>query len=762
MSLSIRSRLLLLILSVLVPGLLGLSWMVLSTLKAERAANERLLRDTSRALSLVVDRELARRATIGQVLAQSRWLDGALGPAEQAGFEDQARRALAGIDGWIELHGSGGRILDTRSDAVADVEGLSPPLADGFSLVALRLAGTPDAHAALVQPVIRQGQTLYNLHVSLRPREMQAIIDRQGLPEGWVGAVIDNEGQVVARHPHGERHVGRLATADLRQHMSQATEGLTESVSLDGVRSMAFFSRSPMGWTYVSAMPKAQFAGAASQAVIHIVVGALVLLALSMAAATWLARRIAEPVHALKDAALLLQAGDAVAVRSTGLVECDEVVLALAEASETIRHGRDDLERQVQDAVQQTRLAEQRISQGQRVEALGRLTGGVAHDFNNLLGVISNSAHLMQRHPTVARELQGPVSATLRAVNLGSQLTQHLMRFAGQRPVSPRALHLTQALPDAQDLLSSVLGRRVEVSVRVEPGTLPVQADPGELELALINLALNARDAMPRGGQLRLQARNADAEDLRSLQGPLSDGRPFVLMTVGDTGTGMPPEVVEHAFDPFFTTKPLGQGTGLGLSQVHGFCVQAGGSARIDSTPGLGTTVSLLLPAQLATPADPSGIQDSRSGSPSAALAADPVLGAPATATLAGQQVLLVEDNPTLAEATAALLRSHGAQVQHVGSAVEALDRLGRLPAQAVDVVLSDVVMPGPIDGLALARQLRQERPALPVVLITGFSAAATAASDEFTVLRKPCPEGELLAALTGHRGSRASASAPA
>ena len=733
----------LLVLAVLLPGMLGVAWLIKVTYAAEREAHERTLRETARAVSQIIDGELLRRATIVRVLSQSRWLDAPApaGSLELDRFEQLARRALAGLDGWIELRSADSVLLDTRGAAFA-IRSLSPhPLAEVARIEPLWLtSGTPGphgmpgtvSHAALLQPVQRGGRTLYELVITLLPQEVQRIVDAQGLTPGWVGAVLDGQGRVVARYPGGAAFVGRLATPDLRRQLGVKAEGLFESVSLDGKPTIAYFSRGPMGWTYATGMPPETFAGRMPGAAQRVGLGALALLALGLAGALGLARGIVVPVRSLKQAVAQLQNGQPVQVRATGLAECDEVAAALAEAAEIIRHARADLERQVADAVQRTRLAEQSAAQGQRVAAVGRLTGGVAHDFNNLLGVISNSAHLMQRHPAAA-ELSLPLAATQRAVEMGSQLTQHLLRFAGRRPLRPQELRLAVALPEMQELLRSVLGRLLTVTVQVAPDTRPVHVDASELELALINLALNARDAMPGGGEVRLRGRNADADDLAGSPS-LAPGR-YVLISVGDDGLGIEPEVAAQVFEPFFTTKGVGQGSGLGLSQVHGFCTQAGGTARLDSTPGLGTTVLLLLPAVEETRVPP--------GAP-AQHGAD--ITPSAERHLAGARVLLVEDNEALGDITAALLVSHGARVERAADAMQALRLIDT--GATFDVVLSDVMMPGTMDGLALARRLRALRPKLPVVLITAFSQAVAGAEAEFKVLHKPCPQDELLAVV--------------
>jgi signal transduction histidine kinase len=462
--------------------------------------------------------------------------------------------------------------------------------------------------------------------------------------------------------------------------------------------------------------------------VLQVCAGALLLLGLTTVATVWVARSIGQSVISLKQVAVRMQAGLPVQRAATGLVECDAVVAALAEAARALQVEREKLERQGELAVQRTREAEQRSFHNQHVEALGRLTGGVAHDFNNLLGVISNSAHLIQRYAD-APALHAPVAATLRAVDVGSQLTQSLLRIAGRQPVRPRALDLVRELPEMQELLQTVLGKRIAIAVAVAPQTLPVTADASEFELALVNLALNARDAMPDGGEVWLRAANARADDTLSLPNGHAAG-PWVTISFTDEGSGVDAAAACRAFDPFFTTKEFGKGTGLGLSQVRGFCTQAGGVATLTSTPGLGTTVSLLLPASAGDAVD----------SPPAA-----TLAPPAGGDLLGKRLLLVEDNAELATVTASLLETYGCSVRHASSPEAALQMLRTEPQ--VDAVLSDIVMPGEMDGLALAHTLRRERPSLPVVLITGYSSAAASVGD-FVVLRKPCPQDDLVRAL--------------
>lgn len=739
MPVSIRSRLLLLVLAWMIPALAASAWIFQATAQAERAAHERRLQENARALSLVVDSELTQRRAIATAMATSRALDRLpeIAPADAERFVAQAREATQGLQGWIEVSVVGRVLLDTRSGAEPPPQSHArAALVDAPVIRPLQRDAQSTLHASIIVPVRRQGRLVGNLAVTVMPAEMQQLIDSQQLPGDWLGTVMDGDHQIVARHPGGSSYVGRSATEELRRRLRASPSGAFESDSLDGTPVLGFYNTSPQGWTYVSAMPQARFGGFLQKAVLQVGVGALALLLLAVGGALWVSHSIARPVTSLKQAAARMQAGESVTIASTGIAECDEVVAALAETAETLQHARVDLERQVEEAVARTRDAEQRLSHSQRVEALGRLTGGVAHDFNNLLGVVSNSARLVQRHVEARPALQTPVAAILRAVEAGSRLTQQLLRFAGRRPVQPQALELTRWLPELAELVGSVVGERIRVDIAVLPGTRPVTVDSSELELAIINLALNARDAMPTGGRLEVRARPARRDELGGLA-----GGDYVAITLADDGPGLAADVSARAFEPFVTTKAIGRGTGLGLAQVHGFCTQAGGTARLASGPGRGTTVTLLLPA-----------------SGSAPLAAAPAARVLREDALHGVRVLVVEDNDDLGVTTAALLTAYGATVERAGGPEEALrlvDTRGPF-----DAVLSDVVMPGPTDGLALARTLREEHPRLPVVLISGFSSALAEAHD-FVVLRKPCADDELVGALLDAVGGPVQREAP-
>ncbi|UXH80538.1 ATP-binding protein [Roseateles amylovorans] len=781
MPLSIRTRLLLLVVSVMLPGVLAALWVSWQTWNDERDALVRRMRDNTRALSMVVDRELTQRAGIARVLSLSQMLDNApqLSPEELATLELQSRRAMQGLGGWVELTAGDRTLFTTRvpaggSRGLGPAEGapgqsLSPNLATNSNEAALSSPpstlsaaatspaaspanhaasamgrGTPaplvdrpvfgalqpdpttgELRAAIVQPVERNGRVLLNLAVTLMPQELQQVIDKQQLPPEWTATIMDASGTVVARHPGGVSYAGRGATDDIRRMLASRSESVFESTNLDGQPVIGYYSTSPQGWTFLTAIPRQTLLGGRARALQPIVIGALILLLSGFIAARWIARRISMPIQELNEIANKLRAGEPVTAPPTGVAECDAVALALEDASAAIRQGRSELQHRVNEAIERTREAEQRSSNTQRTAALGRLTGGVAHDFNNLLGVISNSAHLLQRSPH-ADTLAMPIGAIMRSVEVGSRLTQHLLRVAGRQPVHPQVVDLNSTLSEMRELLVTVLGKRMQFAMTVAPDTQSVLVDPSELELALINIALNARDATNGVGEIVLEARNAESFD----QHDLAPGD-YVVITFTDHGDGIPEDVQPRVFEPFFTTKAVGKGTGLGLSQVMGFCVQAGGTARVASQPGHGTTVTLLLPARTSAPA----VRPEKTAEPG---------------SLSGVRVLLVEDNDELNRVTASLLRSFSCQVVTAHDAEEALRQYGS--GAAIDVVLSDVVMPGAMDGQALARELRRRRPGLPIVLISGYSTALTAESS-FPVLRKPASPAQVLDALARAMG---------
>jgi CheY-like chemotaxis protein len=357
----------------------------------------------------------------------------------------------------------------------------------------------------------------------------------------------------------------------------------------------------------------------------------------------------------------------------------------------------------------------------QKMEALGQLTGGVAHDFNNLLMVVSGYITAIKERladdPKGLRAADAIESAAVR----GAALTRQLLSFSRRQSLKPEVVKLDKVVEATRPILDSITGGPVSFVTTILPDVWPVRVDVSELELAVLNLTVNARDAMGSGGTI-----SVTAENVSRASGELTDE--FVALTVADTGAGIPPDILARVFDPFFTTKETGKGTGLGLSQVHGFVHQSGGTVAIKSELGKGTRITLYLPRALGE-------------------APQIATGQTKEAGVAGHRVLLVEDNPEVAQVTNGLLERLGCRVETVRNADAALQAL---EDGTYDLVLSDIVMAGAKNGLDLARMIRDQRPHLPVILATGYSEAAGDAGAEFTLLRKPYDAGDLNRALAG------------
>ncbi len=367
---------------------------------------------------------------------------------------------------------------------------------------------------------------------------------------------------------------------------------------------------------------------------------------------------------------------------------------------------------------------EETLRQTQKIEAIGQLTGGVAHDFNNLLMVIAGGLDMLDR-TTDERRRRRLMEGMRQAAQRGSSLTRQLLAFSRRQSLTPEPVDLAHQIGGMSELLERSLRGDIHVRLDFPQGLWPVEVDPGELELVLLNLAVNARDAMPEGGRITVQARNWRSEEYE---------RDFVELTVADTGTGIPDEVVERVFDPFFTTKDIGKGSGLGLAQVHGFAAQSGGSVRIETVPGEGTKVILLLPRSRCDPVLPDhSSMDTQ--------VADQT-------PISKGNVLLVEDDDEVAALVSEMLAQLGYKVVRAASAPAALGALA--DGRSVDVVFSDIMMPGGMNGVDLARELHRRRPDIPVLLTSGYAedARRDAEAANIPILRKPYQVDDLAAAL--------------
>lgn len=367
--------------------------------------------------------------------------------------------------------------------------------------------------------------------------------------------------------------------------------------------------------------------------------------------------------------------------------------------------------------VNERERTEAMLRQSQKMEALGQLTGGVAHDFNNLLMAISGGLEMMERQPDEAR-LKRLKDGMRQAVERGAGLTRQLLSFSRTKALDAEVVDINQRIAGMRELLDRSLGGNLVVQTEFDCKAWPVRIDPGEFELVILNLCVNARDAMPDGGSIRIGTRNVPSYANGDLSGD------FIAVTVTDSGTGMSETTIAHAFEPFFTTKDIGKGSGLGLAQAYGFARSSGGTLRIDSELGKGSTIELLLPRSLEASVS------SRSGPvvPDAAVRAPRAFG----------RVLLVEDDDEVAEFTGQMLSTIGCEVKRVSSAQQALAVLEQ--EDGYSLILSDIMMPGGINGMQLAEELRKTKPLLRILLTSGLSSAYSDKADALNVeiLAKP------------------------
>ncbi len=397
-------------------------------------------------------------------------------------------------------------------------------------------------------------------------------------------------------------------------------------------------------------------------------------------------------------------------------------------AQQDLERINDLLNERVDLALAERDQAEAQLHRAQRLEAVGQMTGGVAHDFNNLLTVVIGALDLMQRHPKDEARRERMIEAAMGAARRGERLTQQLLAFSRRQALKPQPTRIDDLIVESEPLLHRAVGESVRLAIVPGAADLVVNVDPSQLEAALMNLVVNARDATPPGGMIRVETlpvrlKAGEIEDL-------GDGD-FLCIAVHDTGEGMDAATLARVFEPFFTTKEPGKATGLGLSQAYGFARQSGGVATVDSAPGKGSSVCLYLPLVAA------------SASP-AARAADP----PAD-DFGGLRVLLAEDDVQVAELVEALLRDLGHEVVRAAEADSAL-RILRA-GTPVDLLLTDLIMPGDRTGVDLAREAVAMRPGLPVILSSGYTGEALSAAEDapWPLLRKPYGADALAAAIS-------------
>jgi signal transduction histidine kinase len=702
-------------------------------LTAERIGAHKIKESTGGSLALLahlaadrLDRDLASRLREIELLGRLDQLEDAAAPAKR-------RHAIGSLQAthpeyaWIGFTDRHGIVTQSTQRLL---EGVDISGRDWFR-GALSAPYVGDVHEAkLLAELLPNGggEPLRFVDVAIPLRDRAGVTGVLGAHLNWNWArsvlgplvgdsgaeilILDHAGAVLFGPSHLQGHtlLGIKPDSDDRHYALKTWP--------DGRRYLAGFSRTDghgsfggLGWTIIARQDATTALAPAYRLQQQIFSWGLALAVLLGLLTYGLAHGIAAPLRRLTAGVDDLRKNRATALpEAKGYAE----VASLSASVSALLDGRQD--------------AEEQLRQSQKMEAIGNLTGGMSHDFNNLLGVIIGNADLLTDHIRNNPEASALLNDVLEAALRGAELNRRLLAFARRQPLQPKELDVNGLVAGIMKLLSRTLGEQVEITVECAGNLWPVVVDPAQLEASIVNIATNARDAMPAGGQLTISTRNGHLDAAYAAEHPEVTPGDYVVIEVTDTGTGMPPEVISRAFEPFFTTKELGKGTGLGLSMVFGFLKQSGGHVKIYSEEGSGTTLRLYLPRMVKT---------------SQALPTELVTSL--VLATGSETVLVVEDNEKLRHMLLKQLRDLGYEVLEADNGQAALEALRKNPK--VDLLLTDIVMPG-MNGQELAQEAAKLYPGLRVLFTSGFPEAALGQSGTISegdlLLSKPYRKQEL------------------
>jgi signal transduction histidine kinase len=736
--LSIPSRLILLVLALAVPLNLVIGGVVWGLVKRANEVQRTSLLYAARSIAAGVDAELGKYIALGEALSRSP----ALLDDNLDAFDAEARRAFpAGANVWVlvsDLDGQQlvntiakpGQVLPRRNPIGIAAQDRAFSTRSIVITDLLRGPVTQDLIANIEVPIFKDGLPFRGLAITMRPQEFLHLLNAHDIPRNWLAGIIDGEGRYIARVPSVQ--VGQLASEGWLATKDQA--GMFESVSLEGdalVRANAHPSMN--NWTVGVAVRKAELQKAAWTTVRWAAMLGTGLSAASLLLAWSLARQITRPIDQLRQsfADVSAQPGKPIEVGPPEILELQDTLhratLERTDANRALMAALSKLEREMTLREE----AQAALAQAQRMEALGQLAGGMAHDSNNVLAAISANLDAVALRSSDEKTSEA-IEGAMDAIQMGASLNRRLLFLSRPQGVGLERLELNDRVRGTLELLRRTLGEQVTVSLRLSPDPCQISANPGDVDNAILNLAINARDAMPKGGALTIETRHVTID--ADAAGRFPEARPgdYVTLTVSDTGHGMSSGILRHAMEPFFTTKGPGEGTGLGLATVYGIVRQSVGFVSIDSTEGKGTSVHLNFPK-----AEPGPIASSARPTTKEVPLGD------------GELILVVEDNDKVRQATMSRLESLSYAVLEASTGPEAITLLQS--GEPIALVFSDIVMPGGMTGYDVAERVRSMKPELKVVLTSGYSDMPLAASEgvrAIKVLGKPYTREQLACAL--------------
>jgi signal transduction histidine kinase/CheY-like chemotaxis protein len=734
--LSTQAHLLLLAIALVGPLLAFTGFIIYRYAEAERSRIEQNARDTVNSISVAIDRELVGLQYTLLALAEAPSMQ----QEDFETFHGYAARVAQARNATIVLRGpQSNQLMNTSTPYGGPVPGATTLQASdieaartGETVISNYFVGLQVQRPsfAVVTPIISNGQLRYFLSLSVGTSVIDEVIKNTDLNEGYIVAILDRRQTIMARSVNPEGFVG--TPAQLQNNPTLGDSGIVESTNRQGVKLRVFYKRGELsGWVSLVSVPTSILDAPLHRSLQIILLIGVLFAAISLFGAWYAARSFSRPMSILARNASALTRNQDVMPVPTKVREIAFVSQTMMESADDLRERtreRDRAEAALQnlngtleslvaertEALRQTNArllgeiqlreeSEERFRQLQKIEAIGQLTGGIAHDFNNMLAVILGSLRLMQRRlqrgeTDVQKYIDGAVDGAERA----AKLTTRLLAFARQQSLSPTMVDANKMISGMSELLRRTISENVRIETVLAGGLWRSHVDPSQLENAILNLAVNARDAMPEGGRLTIETSNADLDHrYASAHADVVPGQ-YVLIAVTDTGGGMTPEVIARAFDPFFTTKDMGHGTGLGLSQVHGFIKQSGGHVKIYSEIGEGTTIKLYLPRFVGDAEQ--GVEPQNSHIPVSKF---------------NETVLVVEDEDTVRGVTVDMLTELGYRVLQAEGAMSGLKMLDAHPE--VTLLFTDVVMPD-VNGRKLADEAKKRRPDLRVLFTTGYT----------------------------------------
>lgn len=694
---------------------------LLNFANSEREEAARELMDSARGVARSIDLEFevalaALTALKGSALLEQR---------DFAAFEHRLRNTeLKKGRGFVLIDGRGTPVINTTEMSTADLDQIRAEPTAGDQVVEIsnvispRDGGAPFVFIAIPAGIGDTGN--WRLGTFLDSRDFADVVREPGVPGQWIVSIVDRDGTHIRRSHLNDEYAGRPLVPELVRHIADRASGTRQTVShegLDLISTVAYAHTS--GWAAAVGLPLAKLEAPLWASLRSLAFIGVALVATALVLAFLVAETLTRAFAALKRSAETLGRGEIVGPTTSVIQEANDVIGAmtdvshrLAERSAALTALNNSLETQVSErtaeVLQQMAIREEKerqLRQLYKLDAVGKLTGGIAHDFNNMLAVVMSGLNLARRRLDRGdADIRRFIDGAMRGAENAATLTRQLLAFSRQQALSPESVDCNKLITNTASMLRRILPEHIEIETVLAAGLWRTHVDLAGLENAILNLALNARDAMPKGGRLTVETGNMHLDDAYASQHADVVAGQYVMVALTDTGTGIPADILAEVYEPFFTTKAPGEGTGLGLSQVHGFIKQSNGHIKIYSELDRGTSVKLYLPRENA--------------------GASPAHIPARTAThmrksRSHETVLVVEDDADVRAATVAMLEELEYAVFQADSGAAALQILEADPEIAL--LMTDVVMPG-MDGRQLADEAQRRWPSLRVLFTTGYT----------------------------------------